>query len=144
MASASEVLKPSVSSPEIKEVYAEDLVSSPPGSLIVYDNSRIIGNIILNQAEFKSLKITNSVVDGNISLLGGSFSGKADLRNTSFLKNVSFFGSKFSGEVDFSGSRFYGSTNFSQTIFLEGATFDNNIFDKEADFSASGFKVRYL
>lgn len=139
IASASDVIEPSKSSPRFDKVYAGEIIASPPGSSIIYDHVNIIGDIVLNKAEYKYLAITNSAVDGNISILGGTFSGKADLKNNSFLRNVTFFGSEFAGEVDFSDSRFYGSTNFSQSIFLEGATFDNNIFDEEADFSASEF-----
>lgn len=139
MASGSGIAEPDSANSGFEKVLAKDIVADAQGSSIIYDHAKITGDVALNQAEYKSIKITNSIVDGNISFLGVTFGGNADLKNTSFLRNVTFFGSKFTGEADFTDSMFLGYVNFSQSIFLEGATFDNIIFDENADFSACEF-----
>lgn len=125
--------------PNLVEIHAMDLENSGEGSAIIYDHIKLMGDLELNQPTYKSLKITNSIIEGNISAPGVSFNEKVDCTNTSFCKKATFFGANFGGEVDFSKSRFYGDANFSQSKFIEGATFDHNIFDRTASFSASEF-----
>ncbi len=139
IASATENAASSPGLPKFTEIHAADLEGSTEGSSIIYDHIKLTGDLELNQAVYKSLKITNSIIEGNISAPGATFNEKIDFTNTSFCKNTSFFGATFGGEVDFSKSRFYGDANFSQSKFLEGATFDYNIFDNKASFSSSEF-----
>lgn len=137
VASGSEIARPNQAGPGFDEISAKDLMANT--NPIIYDQAKIIGDISINQAEYNSIKISNSIIDGNVSFIGSTFNKKVDLKGNSFLKNVTFFGSKFVGEVDFTDSSFHGDANFSQSVFLEGATFDNVIFDKNADFSSSEF-----
>lgn len=137
--SASENSEPSPATPKLVEIPAEDIKASAESNSIIYDRVNVIGDIELNQAEYESIKITNSVIEGNISVLGTIFNGRADFKNTSFHKKATFFGTRFEGETDFNASRFYEAANFSQARFLEGGTFDYNTFDKDADFSVAEF-----
>lgn len=139
IAGASEDMALNPAFSNLSEVHAVDLENSAEGSSIDYNHIRLIGDIELTKPFYKSMRITNSIVEGNISALGTVFNGKVDFTDTSFRKNATFFNAKFGGEVDFSKSRFLGDVNFSQSKFLEGATFDLNRFGKKANFAAAEF-----
>ncbi len=132
-----------VSSPEVSkliDVPANDIVASVDGNSIVYDHINLVGDLDLNNLNYKSIKITNSIIEGNITATNTTVNGDAIFTNTSFKKDATFFNSEIDGNADFSFSRFYGNANFSQSRFPQGAIFDFNSFEKDADFSASEFQ----
>ncbi|MFB3765926.1 MAG: pentapeptide repeat-containing protein [Methanotrichaceae archaeon] len=122
------------------EIPANGIKASADSNAITYNHIKVIGDLELDRPEYNSIKIINSIIEGNISASNASFNGDVYFTNTSFRKNATFFNSEFKGNVDFSESQFYGDANFSQSRFLKGATFDYNTFDKKADFSASEFE----
>lgn len=126
--------------PMLIEIPADAIKTSADGYAITYDHVKVVGDLVLDQLEYKYLKITNSIIEGNISASNATFDGDVLFTNTSFLKNSAFFNSELRGNVDFSNSRFHGEVNISQCLFLKGATFDYSIFDKKADFSTSDFE----
>jgi len=140
IASASENDTSSPAVPTLTEIPAEYIKASAYDNTIAYDHIKVIGDLQLDQSDYNSLKITNSIILGNISASNATFNSDVDFTNTIFCKKATFFNSDFEGQVDFSNSLFYGDANFSQSRFLEGATFDYNTFERNADFSASVFQ----
>lgn len=128
---ASESSIPSSAAAKLAEIPAEEITASLNGGSIIYDHVRIAGDLNLDQAKYESIKITNSIIEGNLSSTGNVFDGHFSFLNTSFLKNVTFFQATFDREADFNGSRFYGTANFNESIFLDGATFDHCTFYKD-------------
>ena len=115
-------------------ITAENIQAKADGSQMSYNQAYIIGDLKLNQQEYKSFKITNSIIDGNVSFSGTTFSEKTEFKNISFLKNVLFYKTRFDEEVDFEKSHFYQVANFSECRFSDGATFDHATFEKDAVF----------
>jgi hypothetical protein len=124
--------------PKLIEIPAKNIAADDSGSIIC-DHVKIVGDLYLNQARYNSLKITNSIVEGNIYSEGQIFDGFLDLSNTLFDKNVTIFRAKLNDEANLTGSRFLGNANFSESVFLDGATFDYCKFDKNISIRASSF-----
>ena len=122
-----------------KVISAEEILNNAANGPITYENVEVIGDLELVNDEYKSIIITNSTFDGNISALGTAITNKAIFKNISFRKNASFTSTNFDGETDFSGCCFHGAANFSDSRFIEGATFDYTTFDKDVDFTAIRF-----
>ena len=122
-----------------REIQAKEIQAKENDSAIAYDHVAIVGDLNLDQREFKSITITNSLFRGNASFFGTAFSQKADFKGTRFQKNAVFYRTIFGGDADFSGGRFGGEANFSESVFNAGGTFDCALFDGEARFSAARF-----
>lgn len=120
---------------QYREISAEDILEEANGSSVEYDRVSIIGDLVLDEPQYNSIKITNSAVEGNISCKGIAFYGNVDFSNTSFHKNAVFNGTKFMGEANFNSSRFYGAASFNMSRFPEGGTFDFAYFYDTADFA---------
>jgi hypothetical protein len=129
---------PSTAASKLIEVSAKDLAANAGGS-INYDHVRIVGDLDLSQAKLDSIRITNSIIEGNVSFLNHAFEGYVGFQNTSFLKDVTLFQTTFSRETNFNGSRFFGTENFTGSTFLDGATLDYCIFYKKVNIRASNF-----
>jgi hypothetical protein len=125
--------------PQYEVITAGEIQAKINGSQVSYDNAYIVGDLDLGNREFKSLKITNSVIDGNASFSNAIFSEKTKFKNTSFLKNALFYKTIFNGEGDFEKSHFYQAANFSESTFYDGATFDDVTFEKQAIFLTARF-----
>lgn len=121
-------------SPQYEEIHAKDIGDKDNNIPINYDHVSIIGDLDLDQREFKSISITNSLFRGNASFSGTAFSEKADFRGTSFQKSAVFYRTLFGGAADFTGCHFGGEANFSESGFNAGATFDFAAFDRNASF----------
>ena len=61
-----------------------------------------MGDLDLNNLNYKSIKITNSIIEGNITATNTTLNGDAIFTNTSFKKDATFFNSEIEGNVDFS------------------------------------------
>jgi hypothetical protein len=136
-ASASEG-NPSTVATKLIEVSAKELAANADG-LISYDHVKIVGDLDLSQAKYDSIKVTNSIIDGNVSFSNQVFDGYVGFQNTSFLKSVTLFQTIFNRETNFNGSRFYGAGNFSGSTFLDGATLDHCEFYENVNIKASNF-----
>lgn len=126
-------------SPQYEKIYAKEIQARDNNSPIIYDHVAIIGDLKLDQREFNSITITNSLFTGNASFSEATLSEKADFRGTSFQKDAVFYRTLFEGGADFSGSHFGGKANFSESGFNAGATFDFAAFDGDASFSTARF-----
>ncbi len=135
MANASEIAAPNPGHLQYREISAEDILAEANGSSVEYDRISIIGDLVLNESQYNSIKITNSAIVGNVSCKGIAFYGNVDFSNTSFHKNAIFNGTKFMAEANFNSSRFYGVASFNMSRFSEGATFDFAYFNGVADFA---------
>lgn len=125
--------------PQCEVVPAEEIQAKINGSQVSYDQAYIIGDLDLGNREFKSFRITNSVIGGNASFSNAIFSEKTEFKNTSFLKDALFYKTRFNGEADFENSHFYQTANFSESRFSDGATFDGVTFEKQAIFLTAKF-----
>jgi hypothetical protein len=124
---------------QFKMISAKDIqhdAASGPG---IYDHVDIIGDLELQQNEYKSIKISDSIIEGNVSFSGSTFSDIVNFKNVKFQKNATFIGTTFDGPVDFSNSNFEKAVNFSDSRFNDGATFDYAYFNNDADFSTTRF-----
>lgn len=132
---ATDVAGPSPVHTMYQEISAQDLLAEANTSPISYDYIKVKGDLDLNKSQYNSIKITNSILDGNVSGKGIAFYGDVDFSNTSFLKNAIFNGTKFMAEANFNNSRFYKGASFNMSRFPEGGTFDFAHFDEAADFA---------
>ncbi|MCX6719321.1 MAG: pentapeptide repeat-containing protein [Candidatus Taylorbacteria bacterium] len=125
--------------PQYEVIAAEDIQAKINGSQVSYDQAYIVGDLDLANREFKSFRITNSVIEGNASFSNVIFSEKTEFKNTSFLKSALFYKTRFNGEAGFEKSHFYQAANFSESRFSDGATFDGATFEKQAIFLTAKF-----
>jgi hypothetical protein len=125
--------------PQYEVITAGEIQAKINGSQVSYDKAYIVGDLDLANREFKSLKITNSVIDGNVSFSNAIFSEKTKFKNTSFLKSALFYKTIFNGEGDFEKCHFHQAANFSESTFSDGATFDDVTFEKQAIFLTARF-----
>ncbi|MCX6674335.1 MAG: pentapeptide repeat-containing protein, partial [Methanothrix sp.] len=125
--------------PQYEVIAAEDIPAKINGSQVSYDQAYIVGDLDLANREFKSFRITNSVIEGNASFSNVIFSEKTEFKNTSFLKSALFYKTRFNGEAGFEKSHFYQAANFSESRFSDGATFDGVTFEKQAIFLTAKF-----
>jgi uncharacterized protein YjbI with pentapeptide repeats len=139
LADASDDAMPYQGTIQYRVISAKDIQDNAAGSPIHYDHAVIIGDLDLNQADCKSIEITNSIIRGNASFVETTFSDRAIFRNTTFCRKAEFGGSRFDSDADFNSSHFDEAANFSESIFLEAATFDYSTFRKTADFAADSF-----
>jgi uncharacterized protein YjbI with pentapeptide repeats len=139
LANASDDAMPNQGTSSYRVIYAKEIQNNAASGPIHYDGAVVIGDLDLDQADCKSIEITNSIIQGNASFVGTTFSDRAIFRNTTFCRKAEFGGSRFDGEADFNSSHFDEAANFSESMFLETATFDYSTFRKIADFSADSF-----
>lgn len=139
IANASEDAAPGLHNQSLKNISADEILTSASKGPVTFSHARIIGDLKLNLPEYKSIEITDSIFEGNLSLISTTITEKAYFKNISFLKGATFFAMKFGGEADFNSSHFHEAANFSFSRFMSSATFDYTTFDKDAKFSAVGF-----
>lgn len=139
IADKSEGAMPNPDTHPLKSVSAKEIENNAVGNSIAYDHAAIIGDLNLDQKEYKSINITNSIINGNISFSGAVISDAANFNNTTFQRNVTFVGTRFIGPADFSNSNFDKISNFSNSRFDEGATFDYAAFNNDVDFTTTIF-----
>jgi hypothetical protein len=117
-----------------EEISAEDILVAANSSPVVLDGVAVIGDLDLNQPQLYSIKIANSLIDGNISCNGITFFENIDFSNTTFKRSALFNGTKFMREANFNNSHFSGNASFNMSRFPEGGTFDFAYFGEQADF----------
>lgn len=139
IACASGIAVPDQGCLQCKEITAEDIVAKVNSSPIILDRVVITDDLELNKAQYDPIKITNSVIRGNISCKGITFYGDVDFSNTSFIGSSIFNGTRFMAEANFNGSRFYGPASFNMSSFAQGGTFDFAYFGEVADFANTWF-----
>lgn len=139
IACASGIAVPDQDCLSCKEVTAKDIVAKVNGSPVILDRVVITDDLELNKTQYDPIKITNSVIRGNISCKGITFYGDVDFSNTSFIGSSIFNGTRFMAEANFNGSRFYGPASFNMSSFAQGGTFDFAYFGEVADFANTWF-----
>lgn len=130
---------PITGSSPYNEISAKMIQDEATIRTISYDHVVVIGDLDLHDAACMPIEVTNSIIRGNVSFVGTTFSDRAFFRNTTFLGKAEFNKSTFKGEADFNGSHFYEDANFSESTFIETATFDYSTFGKAASFYANTF-----
>lgn len=136
---ASENVLPNYNRQSYEEVTSKAILSDLNHSSLYYDRTVIIGDLNLNKPQYNYIKITNSIIKGNVSCEGATIAGDVDFENTSFYKDAMFNDTKFLGQASFNNSHFYGIASFNTSRFPDGATFDYAIFDRTADFANTWF-----
>jgi uncharacterized protein YjbI with pentapeptide repeats len=124
---------------QYKIIPADVLENNIDRGQVNYDWVCIIGDLNLSNRKFKSISITNSVIEGTVSFLNSKFSEKADFKRSNFFKDALFYKTIFYEIADFDGAHFHQEANFSESNFLGGGDFDRVIFGKNASFVASHF-----
>jgi len=157
-------------------VNAEEIVAQiQNGSPVDYDNAIIEGYIYLKSKNYLNnntttnreatieqgenagiqvrspIKITNSIIEGNVNFDHGDFQEIVNFEGTNFTKGVSFRGAIFRknsifteteqcGYVNFWLAKFGGDANFEKVIFKEYADFRHVQFNKSAIFLSDKFR----
>jgi len=121
------------------KIPAQEIMAAANSSRIAYDRIIVVGDLDLGGMQYNSIRITNSVIEGNASGKGATFVREVDFSNTSFRKDAVFNQSKFLAEVNFNSSSFWGTASFNMSRFPEGCTFDFVTFQGPADFANAGF-----
>ena len=138
---AYEDTKPVLQSPPYKTISAKVIQEQATISPINYDRVVVIGDLNLDGADCKYIKIANSIIRGNVSFLGTTFTDNANFEGTTFLGKTEFNGSRFAGDAYFNCSHFSEPANFTESAFIGPATFDYSTFNEMADFSAELFST---
>lgn len=123
----------------LEPVSAEQVMACANGSAALFDRVFISGDLVLGPQFHGPLRITNSVIEGNVSCKGTTFSSPVDFENTTFSKAAIFNSSRFLGCANFNATSFMGPTSFNLSRFPESGTFDFVRFLELADFSGVSF-----
>lgn len=128
----------------------EILAKIENGTPVNYDHVIIRGGLDLNNQYPKtqsrmtsvnsSMTITNSVIEGDVSLKGLTFLDRVYFWNTTFNGTADLSYSRFYGDAAFIGSEFDGLAIFKNTMCTKSADFTKNNFTKGADFRNSTLK----
>lgn len=86
-----------------------------------------------------SIKISNSIIEGNLDLNNIIFLDEIDFRNTKFSGIIDFSSSEFNKNALFSGSKF-NDANFSNSKFLVNADFSESQSTGHVKFDETSFK----
>ncbi|NYT01488.1 MAG: pentapeptide repeat-containing protein [Methanosarcinales archaeon] len=112
------------------------------GYPVNYDRVYIAGDLDLSNLEkpvSEPIAITNSTVNGTISLAGSIFQEPVDLRGNIFAGRADLAAANFIGDCRFSSSRFMKVADFKLAKFAEIASFRNVNFSEVVDFSYAQF-----
>lgn len=139
VAGASENIPPEYSRISYQEIPSKAILADLNSSSLSYDHVVVIGDLNLDKPAYDSIKITNSIIRGNISCKGATLSNDVNFENTTFGRNAIFNDTKFLGAANFNNSRFYGTATFNTSRFPDGATFDYAVFNQTADFANAWF-----
>jgi uncharacterized protein YjbI with pentapeptide repeats len=96
-----------------------------------------IGNVRLPVRS--SIKITNSIMEGNIDFDYADFQDEVSFEGTNFTKGLSLRGSVFRNNSIFKGAEFGDYVNFWMAEFDNDASFENVLFKGYADFRCAKF-----
>lgn len=122
-----------------EEITSKTIVYDLNSSSLDFDRVVVIGDLNLNKPLYNTIKITNSIIKGNISCEGKTVADDVNFENTSFIGNAYLNDTKFLGPANFNNSRFYGLAKFNTSRFTDGATFDFASFGQNADYANSWF-----
>jgi uncharacterized protein YjbI with pentapeptide repeats len=86
------------------------------------------------------IKLTNSVLDGELDFSNAIFQNQVNLDNTEFNEEADFVGANFSKNNSFKMARFNRDANFSRSQFVGDANFFRAIFNGDAVFVMAIFK----
>ncbi|GEM_PF-2047034 len=110
-----------------------------------YDKVFIKGDIYLNRTDgnynmyyTSPIKITNSTVEGRVTLNSVTFREKVTFDNVKFLDNSYFINSVFLKDVEFTNCKFYFA-NFGECRFDRSSDFSGSSFDMGANFKNTRF-----
>jgi uncharacterized protein YjbI with pentapeptide repeats len=114
------------------------------GDLIQYDRVEIIGDLNFSESNLPvederlelsaPIKITNSIINGELDGSWIYFLGNIDFSNTVFSRNASFAHSKFRYFTNFDNAEFVGTANFDECEFHGDIYFKNSTFMGSSSF----------
>ena len=120
IANASEIASPNSGHLQYREIHAEDILAEANNSSVEYDRVSIIGDLVLDEPQYNSIKITNSDVEGNVSCKGIAFYGNVDFSNTSFHKERHIQRNQVHGRGELQQQSFLWNRKLQHVSFFRG------------------------